>query len=680
MASRLYLSSTQAAPISPAFNAGWTVTTSSERRLLRRHPPASGEAAGSTDRTFTTGDIRLDRQFVSQPLNAQTITGTFSGQVRCREGLAAQNVFLRMILYVVSADGSVVRGVLLALADYGIPTEIVAGTARNHVIANVGTAVTNVNAQFGDRIVFELGYTDAAGVAPRAIVHYQAVVTDADYDAGNETDTGVKNPWIEFSQDLSFVPYRASLNRSLEAGFVHQETYTQKFFPVAPNRSLEAGLVMLMTGPYVVNPTPAASPCTNPSAVVIGFDVRTLLPRTVSLANTTVTVQLGATTPETAYSAGAFQAGYSGSVTDTSTTLENRRTFAFTRTALLTEGIFVTVVITSQDDLAVAMAPPFSFVFLTCIIPPAPTPDTPLYRPLTDTLRGGADLFALVPGIDIATTEEDQTFAGLRALPTDWLLSGANGVATFAARGLELSVPAIAGSAAVLTRDVLYPDFDAAVTVLPIVPEAVRGELRLAGAPLVVQAARLRFTTSAGDTASLTLLREGTALRVIGEIVAYGRSLNAGARVVDVPAEGLQLQIVRNEARVWLFVAGETLGDTDAFGADTGNITFDVGNLSRRIPVRTRFSDYRVESHVRLGSRLLEAKSIRFDAILGTVPAAPLDEVGPVDVQVFGLFGTATTEDGFIYTLPPLRTVGVDRAHTLQTVQDVAVKDEETEA
>jgi hypothetical protein len=328
--------------VSPAFGAGWTYTSEAARRALlpgRAHTEAL--ANGTQIGPWTPGDLALDRQYVSRPLRAQTINGTVRMQLRVREFADDDNTTSQLRVAVYSNDGTVLRGELLAIGNYGPATEYVnSATLRNKTFAD-GDAVSSLAVLAGDRLVVEVGHTDAAGATPEAQASWGAPHGTVDLPI-NETGTTAQCPWIEFSEGLLFEAAPVNANQTLEDGFVAEET-----------------------GPFVTNEAPTGlEPCVDPITAVT-FRIGTVLPRTLDLATLVVTLQEGFDAPIIAYdgSAGGFQPGYSGSVTDVSTPLEDLRDVSITKDAGFPSDVVVRVFVALDDDLGTSLAPPVSWMF-----------------------------------------------------------------------------------------------------------------------------------------------------------------------------------------------------------------------------------------------------------------------------------------------------------------------------
>jgi len=153
--------------------------------------------------TATDDYDTLALQFVSDPISAQTITGTIKGQIKCLESSALANFSYAIVVKVVSGDGSTVRGTLYTdFSDTG--AEFDDATRTNRKFPAAGSALGSVVAQAGDRIVIEIGArkngTNASSRTATLTVG-DSVASDLPED---EVETGVLNPWIEFSQTIKF--------------------------------------------------------------------------------------------------------------------------------------------------------------------------------------------------------------------------------------------------------------------------------------------------------------------------------------------------------------------------------------------------------------------------------------------------------------------------------------------
>ena len=199
LTTRFYLPSSGVAPISPAFNAGWDETGDAVRRTMSPTAIASAMATQDITAVASPGDT-LFAQYVSAPLVAQTINAPIRCQARTAEALGTADAISRILVKVVSTDGSTIRGTLLTLADYSTGAEWNT-TLRNKTFADSDTP-TSVDALDGDRLVIEIGANHAAAAVTLSMSFGDDSGTDLPLD---ETTTAANNPWIEFGQNIVFL-------------------------------------------------------------------------------------------------------------------------------------------------------------------------------------------------------------------------------------------------------------------------------------------------------------------------------------------------------------------------------------------------------------------------------------------------------------------------------------------
>lgn len=197
---RLYLPSTGAAAVSPAFSGSWGRTADGDRIaavITKINSAMTNQAANVPS---GSNYAVLGRQYVSAPLAAQTISGTVKSQVRAYDVTNTNEDHLRLLIRVCSNDGSTFRGTVLSLGDYGSGTTL-ANTIKNRKFANSGTALTSLAVNAGDRLVIEYGVYGGSSAATDYLNFGDNSGTDLPED---ETTTSAYNPWIEFSNALVF--------------------------------------------------------------------------------------------------------------------------------------------------------------------------------------------------------------------------------------------------------------------------------------------------------------------------------------------------------------------------------------------------------------------------------------------------------------------------------------------
>jgi len=189
MATRLYYPSTGAAAVSPAFDA-WSNTAIADRIAAVRTKITS--AMTNKSHTLGQADVLL-RQYVSEPMAAQTISGTVKCYVR---GLSDTEKISTLSIRVCNNAGTAFTGTLLALNHYGNNTNF-ATSLKNNIFAN-GDALSSLAINANDRLVIELGTRKVSG--SNGTLNFG---DDSGTDLPeNETETAAYNPWIEFSGDL----------------------------------------------------------------------------------------------------------------------------------------------------------------------------------------------------------------------------------------------------------------------------------------------------------------------------------------------------------------------------------------------------------------------------------------------------------------------------------------------
>jgi hypothetical protein len=198
-ATRFYLPSTGAAAVEPAPDAAWEDTTIAARLKAVVTKIASAMTSIVFDDADNTDRDVLFRQYVSDPIAAQTIAAqALAFQMRCLENNGSSNLYTSIGIRVVSNDGTSVRGTILAVTRDA--TEVVASVFTNRRLT---ATTTEVVAEAGDRIVIEVGL----GGDPSSGGHDSSISIgdDSATDLGaNDTDTAAYNPWVEFINTMTF--------------------------------------------------------------------------------------------------------------------------------------------------------------------------------------------------------------------------------------------------------------------------------------------------------------------------------------------------------------------------------------------------------------------------------------------------------------------------------------------
>lgn len=134
---RLPLPSAGPAAVAPAFDPLWTQTSTADRVRLSRSKRDTNLNSISAKETSALALNVLMRQYVSDPLDAQLISGTVRMIARTIESASGANFRSQLALRVVSHDGATVRGTLLAPDALGTLTSewATGGTNRKFPMA-----------------------------------------------------------------------------------------------------------------------------------------------------------------------------------------------------------------------------------------------------------------------------------------------------------------------------------------------------------------------------------------------------------------------------------------------------------------------------------------------------------------------------------------------------------------
>jgi len=207
MATRFWLPNTGAAAVSPSFT-GWTNTTGADRIKC----VTTKISSTMTTKTYSIEDTGapyndLWRQYVSDPLSAQTISGTVKGIIRCAENITNVTGYPQIRIRVCNQAGDSFTGTLLDFNNNAVSNEFAVGATlvnrkfpRNW--SGAGTSLSSLAINANDRLVIEIGFRQDAN-NEGAETCSASFGDDAGSDlAEDETSSTANNPWLEFSQDL----------------------------------------------------------------------------------------------------------------------------------------------------------------------------------------------------------------------------------------------------------------------------------------------------------------------------------------------------------------------------------------------------------------------------------------------------------------------------------------------
>lgn len=179
----------------------WSAPSAGSAATLVMSKTKSGSIAsnGVSENTNGTYDVMV-LKLVSEPIAAQTISAgtTLNWVIGTGESFGLANDFYKTHAYVVSNDGTAVRGTLLA---NNVDTGEWATTATGDGPA-AAKILSSVTAQDNDRIVIEIGYRSTSNTTTTytGTLWYGGTGSDLTVGGNETTDTG----WFEFIPGIMF--------------------------------------------------------------------------------------------------------------------------------------------------------------------------------------------------------------------------------------------------------------------------------------------------------------------------------------------------------------------------------------------------------------------------------------------------------------------------------------------
>jgi hypothetical protein len=193
----------------PAPAATWEHVNSVQRALLLT--PDSSTLTTTAYAPDAADDLTdkdsHHRQYVSDPLKAQTLSGNLKGQFQCLEELANCNLFLTVKVLVCSNDGSTTQATLLAITRDTTNELATSLTNRNFP----STALSSFACADGDRLVLEIGLGGSITSGTGGVVGHNGSIRWGCSAAGgdlpeDDAATGTTlRPWMEFSNTIKWL-------------------------------------------------------------------------------------------------------------------------------------------------------------------------------------------------------------------------------------------------------------------------------------------------------------------------------------------------------------------------------------------------------------------------------------------------------------------------------------------
>lgn len=194
-------------------------------------------------------DNVLTIQYISDPLRAQTISGTVDGYIQCLESASTNHANAQITIRVLESDFVTVRGTLLATDAGGAVSDEFSNTTltnRAFPVGLINNTLTSVTVQDYDVIVIEIGakyFSTTTSITHTLRLGDNTSLSDLN---ANETDTADGVPWIEFSQNLLFAT--ASEKSNLQTSSGNSGTGNEKGANSSPSITQVDGVGFLPTG------------------------------------------------------------------------------------------------------------------------------------------------------------------------------------------------------------------------------------------------------------------------------------------------------------------------------------------------------------------------------------------------------------------------------------------------
>ncbi|MFE2539047.1 hypothetical protein [Actinacidiphila glaucinigra] len=194
MATRFWLTNTSAQYTPTTKRGTWNDTTISTGKLLGRKPQGSSATAVISETSLSTYNVMQGRWISPPAVKAGTLSGTVAWVTGRSQSNAAAAMVVRAHMFVTAGDTDTLRGTLLS--NYTGSTVF---STTGQGAGTLGTAITSVALQVGDRIVVEFGYQAQNTVSTSYGSTLWCGGTNAtDLTIGATTVTTTPG-WVEFS-------------------------------------------------------------------------------------------------------------------------------------------------------------------------------------------------------------------------------------------------------------------------------------------------------------------------------------------------------------------------------------------------------------------------------------------------------------------------------------------------
>lgn len=196
----------------PAPNvADWEHVNSLKRRLLNApdNTPLTTQSYQPDAADHLVDEDSHFRQYLSDPLEAQTISGSFTMQLQAVESNQNNNLFLAMKIQVVDSSGASVATLLNITRD---DVEVSQGAVANRSFT--GSLGASYACAATDRLLIELGLGGTPASAAGVNGHNGGIRWGCDASSGDlpvdDTETATTyRGWIAFTHDFIMTPLQS---------------------------------------------------------------------------------------------------------------------------------------------------------------------------------------------------------------------------------------------------------------------------------------------------------------------------------------------------------------------------------------------------------------------------------------------------------------------------------------
>ena len=196
MATKFYLESSGSTDISPSVHSAWTGGTAASFFRAPMDTTKAGTALTTFGQNVST-DLICVAQFISKPLAAQSISGSFNSVSHAWKSTSSGVYYRGWTAWVAQPDGSS-RGTL----NSNIPSNTTSAVNTTQRSMAASGTLSSVSAQDGDYLIVEFGWQRDTGATNTKNLRFgSSAASDLAYSDGTTTDN---NPSIQMPGTITF--------------------------------------------------------------------------------------------------------------------------------------------------------------------------------------------------------------------------------------------------------------------------------------------------------------------------------------------------------------------------------------------------------------------------------------------------------------------------------------------